>query len=256
MSARQSAVSTVPVGFRHWLGQRCGLCEKTVAAHLTYAGDLMALFDAGIEELDAVRVRRALFLRTEGLSPPTVGKVATSLRYLAFAGLCPASLEDAVPRAPVRRLAALPQYISSEDVERTIAACGAGRPAGMRDRAIILLLARLALRAGDIVGLRLGDIDFRNAQVKVSGKSRRGNGPSAAAGCRRCAGRVPSLGSPVTARTMFHALSTETGPPQGDANTQGQLVFRCCAAMTARTGDASQVVRGPVLLSGNTAQSP
>ncbi|MXY34712.1 MAG: tyrosine-type recombinase/integrase [Boseongicola sp. SB0664_bin_43] len=74
----------------------------------------------------------------------------------------------AVLCTPVRCLAALPQYIRSEDVERTIAACDAGRPAGMRDRAIILLLARLALRAGDIVGLCLSDIDFRNDQVKES----------------------------------------------------------------------------------------
>src|SRR5690606_22812410 len=44
---------------------------------------------------------------------------------------------------------------------------------GHRDRAILLLLARLGLRAGDIVHLRLGDIDWKAASLQVSGKSRR-----------------------------------------------------------------------------------
>ena len=65
-----------------------------------------------------------------------------------------------------------------------------------------------------------------------------------------------SVGSPAAARIAFHALSTVAGPPQGDANTQGQLVRRCRAASTARAGDASQIVRGPVFESGNTARSP
>ena len=46
-------------------------------------------------------------------------------------------------------------------------------PAGLRDRAILLLLARLALRAGDIVALRLGDIAWDRAVLRVAGKSRR-----------------------------------------------------------------------------------
>ena len=57
-------------------------------------------------------------------------------------------------------------------MERTIASCG-DRPAGIRDRTILLLLARLALRAGDITALRIGDIDWNRAEIRVSGKSRR-----------------------------------------------------------------------------------
>ena len=73
---------------------------------------------------------------------------------------------------PQWRLSALPRYIAADDVERTIAACGDDRT-GVRDRAILLLLSRLALRAGDIVALRLSDIDWDRAEIRVSGKSRR-----------------------------------------------------------------------------------
>ena len=177
MSSSQSDISAMLAGFRHWLVQHRGISERAVAVHLAYARDLTALFGTADGGPDAASIRRALLRRTEGLSPSTVRGVATSLRYLlrylASSGLCSASLEGAVPRIPAYRLATLPQYISPEDVERTIDACDAGRPAGMRDRAIILLLARLGLRAGDIIDLRIEDIDLRGALVRVCGKSGR-----------------------------------------------------------------------------------
>ena len=54
-----------------------------------------------------------------------------------------------------------------------IVSCNVTTPVGLRDRAILLLLARLALRAGDVVHLRLSDLDWENARVRVCGKSRR-----------------------------------------------------------------------------------
>ena len=83
-------------------------------------------------------------------------------------------LVDAVPAATTWRLASLPRHIAPEQVERVIAACDVNSPLGLRDKAILLLLARLALRAGDIVALRLEDIDWRGALVRVCGKSKRG----------------------------------------------------------------------------------
>jgi integrase/recombinase XerD len=58
-------------------------------------------------------------------------------------------------------------------VERLIASCDPSSSMGKRDRAILLLLARLGLRAGDIVQMHLGDIDWKGAWIHVSGKSRR-----------------------------------------------------------------------------------
>jgi integrase len=57
-------------------------------------------------------------------------------------------------------------------VNSLIAACDGSSPARRRDRAIILLLARLGLRAGDVAGLRIGDIEWVTGTLRVSGKGR------------------------------------------------------------------------------------
>ncbi|WFU54486.1 tyrosine-type recombinase/integrase [Bradyrhizobium pachyrhizi] len=95
------------------------------------------------------------------------------LRFLSACGLCRAGLDHAVPIIPQWRLSALPRYIDSTDVDRLIATCDSATPSSLRDRAILLLLARLGLRAGDIVMLCLEDIDWQQATLSVCGKGRR-----------------------------------------------------------------------------------
>lgn len=126
---------------------------------------------------DAAGIREALLGRYDRGSSSFAGKLASSLRvylrYLAVNGICSPSLIDAVPTATTWQLAPLPCTITPEQVERVIACCDVTTPVGCRDRAILLLLARLALRAGDIFALRLEDIDWRRALVRVCGKSKR-----------------------------------------------------------------------------------
>jgi site-specific recombinase XerD len=62
--------------------------------------------------------------------------------------------------------------LTSEELDRLIAACEGTSPKRLRDRAIILLLARLGLRAGDVVAMRIDDIEWSNAALRVSGKGR------------------------------------------------------------------------------------
>jgi site-specific recombinase XerD len=69
-------------------------------------------------------------------------------------------------------LATLPRYILNDDVERVIASCDLATPRGVRNRAVLLLLARLALRAGDVAGLHLEDIDWDKSLIRVAGKTR------------------------------------------------------------------------------------
>ena len=95
------------------------------------------------------------------------------LRFLIAEGRCASELHEAVPVLVHRRLSSLPRYLSADDVERVIASCDRASAVGQRDRAILLLLARLGLRAGDIVHLRLRDIDWKAASFQVSGKGRR-----------------------------------------------------------------------------------
>jgi len=70
------------------------------------------------------------------------------------------------------RLSSLPRYLQSDEVERVIASCDRETLVGRRDRAILLWLARLGLRAGDLVQLRMGDVDWEEACIHVSGKGR------------------------------------------------------------------------------------
>jgi site-specific recombinase XerD len=95
------------------------------------------------------------------------------LRFLIADGRCRPGLLGAIPIVPNWRLSSLPRYLPPEDVERLIASCDRSSSLGKRDLAILLLLARLGLRAGDIVQMRLADIDWKGAWVHVSGKNRR-----------------------------------------------------------------------------------
>jgi site-specific recombinase XerD len=86
-------------------------------------------------------------------------------------GQCPAGREYAVPSFANWQLASIPRFLAADDVERTIAACeGESR---LRDKAIILLLARLGLRASEVANLKLADINWKDGRIAVTGKSRR-----------------------------------------------------------------------------------
>ncbi len=95
------------------------------------------------------------------------------LRFLGSNGLCRPELVHAVPTIPRLRGENLPRHVGQNDIERMIATCDVTTPMGARDRAALLLLARLALRAGDVAGLNLDDIDWDRAVIRVCGKSRR-----------------------------------------------------------------------------------
>ena len=75
-------------------------------------------------------------------------------RHKIPTGQCPAGREYALPPIANWQLASVPRYLVAEDVERAIAACAGERR--LRDRAIVLLLARLGLRAGEVANLENG----------------------------------------------------------------------------------------------------
>jgi integrase len=126
---------------------------------------------------DAELVRRVILAEAERNSRPNVKTMTTALRgylrFLAAHDACRPWLDRAVPVIPQWRLSALPRYLPPADVERLIASCDLTKPHGIRDKAILLLLARLGLRAGDILGMRLDDIEWDEGTLRVRGKGRR-----------------------------------------------------------------------------------
>src|SRR3954451_251492 len=93
------------------------------------------------------------------------------LRYLHIHGLVDGALEAAVPKVPDRR-PQLPRGLQTGQVQALLDSCGPD-PVGRRDYAIMVMLARLGLRAGEIAALRLTDIDWRHGQITVHGKPQR-----------------------------------------------------------------------------------
>ena len=102
---------------------------------------------------------------------PNPGTAARAfLRFLATRGVIPAGIEGAVPTIREWKHAALPRAVAAEDVQRVLAAVDETRPSGLRDRAILLLLIRLGLRAGEVAALAVNDVDWHNGTVRVAGK--------------------------------------------------------------------------------------
>ena len=85
-------------------------------------------------------------------------------RFLRVEGLCDERLEAAIPTVAHWRLSTLPRCLSDEQLEQLLASLDASRP---RDRAIVLCLASLGLRPGEVAGLRLEDIDWRGGSVHL-----------------------------------------------------------------------------------------
>lgn len=163
--------------FQEWMRRHRGTGERTMAKHLHLLRRLLPELGLDPGQYDAALVRSAILQRASAGSRFSAQATTTALRmyfrYLASTDRCASSLVDAIPTVPRWRLATLPRYIIHDDVERVIASCDLTVARGMRDHAILLLLARLALRAGDVVGLRLNDIDWNNALIRVAGKSAR-----------------------------------------------------------------------------------
>jgi len=91
-------------------------------------------------------------------------------RFLFLNGQTKSDLAGAVPSVPDWRLAELPKYLTPEEVEQVVHAYEQDSPAAFRNRAILLLLARLGLRAGEVIALELDDVDWRVGELKVRGK--------------------------------------------------------------------------------------
>lgn len=95
------------------------------------------------------------------------------LRYLHDKNLNPRPLAGCVPSIRRWKLASLPTYLSAMQVKKVLDSCDQATPLGQRDYAILMMLARLGLRASEVGTLSLDDIDWRSGVLLVRGKGRK-----------------------------------------------------------------------------------
>jgi integrase/recombinase XerD len=130
----------------------------------------------GLGSLTAVEVKAFMLARSESASPATVQRTGTALRsllrFLHLRGVIDTSLVGAVPTANWK-LTGLPKYLTPEQTRMLLASCDPATAVGRRDVAILTLLARLGLRAGEVAAFRLEDIDWRRGEITVVGKGNR-----------------------------------------------------------------------------------
>lgn len=96
------------------------------------------------------------------------------LRFLHYRGHITSDLAQAVPAVANWRMADLPKHLPAEAVQQVLDSCDQTTAVGRRNHSILLLLARLGLRAGEIIALQLEDIDWENAQLTIRSKKGRG----------------------------------------------------------------------------------
>ncbi|HTR84452.1 MAG TPA: tyrosine-type recombinase/integrase [Reyranella sp.] len=164
-------------GYRGWLTRERGTTEATIRRYVQEAMRWLPTLGPDPERYAAATVRSIAIeqepSRSRSAVRMTVTVLRSFLRFTTSTGACPTALVEAVPPAVRRRLATLPRYAAPPTIEAIIASCNGATPVEVRDRAIILLLARLGLRAADVWQLRLEDIDWRHGRLRLHGKQRR-----------------------------------------------------------------------------------
>jgi integrase/recombinase XerD len=174
MTRDRLTLEEVLAGFDEHLRRTRGVCPGTRRNYARFVrAFLQTVFPAGLVEVAQIRPRDVIEF-VGGLSgryrPRTVELAASSLRsffrFLRAAGLREDRLEDAVPMVP-HRPSGLVRHLDPGRFGQLIASLDSSSPRGLRDRGIILCMARLGLRASEVVRLRLEDLDWRNATVRV-----------------------------------------------------------------------------------------
>jgi len=163
--------------FCEWMRRHHGLRDTTLNTYRRTIVDVLQTLGSNPQDFAIADLRAFVLDRASRHGRSQARVVITALRafirFLVAQGQCRVGLDAAIPSIGGWRLSALPRYLPAADVERVLAACDPATVTGVRDRAILLLLARLGLRASDIYALRLGDLDWAQATVQVMGKSRR-----------------------------------------------------------------------------------
>jgi integrase/recombinase XerD len=148
-----------------------GVARLFLADRVTATGalELEGLTTAAVSEFVLGECRGC----SVGSAKCMVTRLRSLLRFLHVEGLTERALAAAVPAVASWRLASLPKAINARSVARLRESCDRRTRVGRRDFAILTLLSRLGLRAGEVAAMQLADIDWRRGELAIRGKGNR-----------------------------------------------------------------------------------
>ena len=224
--------------YRHWMVTDRQLAARTVGRYEQGARLFLEALarqgggPAGVEGLSEQTV--AAFLLAEasrGLSAKSLqGRVAelrSLLRFLYLQAMIATPLGEGVPPVPGWKDTGVPRRLAAAEVQTLLDSCDQATASGKRDFAILLLLARMGLRAAEVAGLALEDFDWRAGELVVHGKAgRRDRMPLPAAVGEAAAAYLLQVRPRAESRSAFLTLRP---PPRPMGHTAvGQMVWRQC----------------------------
>ncbi|MGA2725568.1 MAG: tyrosine-type recombinase/integrase [Bryobacteraceae bacterium] len=176
-----SAADALLQNYQDYLRKDRGLTENSVHVYVPFIRDFLAAQTTqtgGVspKSFDTLVIRNFILEHTVDRSSEYTRLLCTALRsffrFLVLCGQTPRDLSNAVPMVRQYRQAVVPAFLSPDEVDRLLKTTEGSTLSGRRDHAILLLLARLGLRAGEIVSLELDDIRWRAGEIVVRGKGR------------------------------------------------------------------------------------
>lgn len=175
-----SAESILPdliIAFEQWMKVHRGVKQATLLNYRHHLIDVLKSLGDDPTKFTAAKLRTFILKGTHSnkieVSKTRITATRMFLRYLISTNRCESNLEHAIPKVAYWRLSTLPKYLPPEDIESIVSVYESITELGARNRAIILLLVRLGLRAGEVAGLNIDDIEWQNGTLKVMGKNRR-----------------------------------------------------------------------------------
>jgi len=166
--------------FSRYLREERGLAPKSIVRHLPVvrlflhevcpggAGDLGRISQESVTRY----IERHARDWSAGTGKAMCWALRASLRYLYGKGLNPLALAGCVPSIRSWRFASLPTYLSAAQVQTVLDGCDRATALGRRDYAVLMLLAQLGMRAGEVATLILDDIDWRSGEMLIRAKGR------------------------------------------------------------------------------------
>lgn len=172
-----SILSSGVQAYQRWIIQR-GLSARTAYYYVRDLISWLPKLGEDASTYSAKKIRDLAISEFGTRSPAMQGRFIRSVRsyveFRASEGHCSPTLIYALISRPTYRLSGVPRRLEPGMIPAIIASCDPDKPSGIRDRAIITILSELGLRAVEVWRLKISDIDWAEAKIRIHGKGGRG----------------------------------------------------------------------------------